>query len=178
MWSAHENFRNEREFKDTLKDAQDYSIYHCCFCKYSSKRRLNVEEHLSEEHYEEFDKEEYNESTSHNSSSPDSLEELVLPENRPRLLEINKMQLNERRPANDPSFRFRCFRCKKRFSRKHWLKDHAIKCIRQNNINGEETSDEPPKKRVFAVNGFYRCPHLKCSQVYTNKILFDHHLHS
>lgn len=129
---------------------------------------------MSEEHYEEFDKEEYND----NSSSPDSLEELVLPENRPRLLEINKFQLNKRKSANDPSFRFRCVRCKKRFSRQHWLKDHAFKCIRQNNIKDEESRDEPPKKRTFtnAVNGFYRCTHLKCSQVYTNKILFDQHI--
>lgn len=175
--SAHHNFQYETEFINTLNNAIDYSIFFCCFCKYSSKNRRNVEEHLSEEHYEEFDKEDYNECN--NSSSPDrndSLEEMVLPENRSRLVEINKIQINERRPANDPSFKFRCARCKRRFSRKFWLKDHA--CIRQNNEKTYNNEEPSKKKRILTnvVNGFYRCPHLKCSQVYTNKILYDLHM--
>ena len=169
--SAHQSSQYEKEFKNTLHNAIDYSIFHCCFCKYSSKYRRNVEQHISEEHYEEFDKEEYNECN--NRSSPDSLEELLLPENRPRLLEIKKIQMNERRPANDPSFKFRCARCKRRFSRKFWLKDHT--CIRQNNEKTLE-EDSPKKRKLIVTNGFYRCPHLKCSQVYTNKILFDQHM--
>lgn len=183
LWKAHENFQLEEEFLATLYDSNAFSIYHCCFCKYSSHKRTYVENHLDGEHYDEFEKDFNSERIT---SSSDSLDELLSPENHVTLMnELKNLSNNhsnpKRRPHNDLSFHYRCVRCKKNFSRKHWLKEHI--CIRANTkmIEEEEKIISAPKKSKITnnlVNGFYHCQHEKCSQVYTDKKLFDEHVNN
>lgn len=163
---AHQQYENEEEFLATFCDPEAYSICHCSFCKFTSLNRENVVEHMLGEHYDEFEMGNPDETRS--TSSPDSLEELLLPENRAKLLGFKEsMSPPTKKRASYP---FRCVRCKRRFSSKYWLKDHV--CAER-----QPTELEPPTKvQRNLVNGFYHCPHPRCSQVYTNRVLYDVHL--
>lgn len=162
---AHQQYKDEEKFQTTICDEEALDFYHCCFCKFLSVQRENVVEHLLSEHYDEFDME--NDGDSRNTSTPDSLDELLLPENRAKLLGFKDSLPSSRKRVKYP---FRCFRCKRKFSSKYWLKDHV--CAER--IPSE--FEPPTKVQRNLVNGFYHCPHKKCSQVYTNRVLYEVHL--
>jgi hypothetical protein len=163
---AHQLYKHEKEFSLTMCDPEAYSIYHCCFCKFSSLNRENVVEHMLGEHYDEFEME--NPDETRNTSSPDSLDELLLPENRAKLLGFKESVSTPIKKRS--AYPFRCGRCKRLFSSKYWLKDHV--CAER-----QPTELEPPAKvQRNLVNGFYHCPFPRCSQVYTNRVLYDVHL--
>lgn len=192
---AHSTFSKEKGFIDSIMAPANFGSFHCCFCRFSSKGRVKVEEHLMDEHYDDFE-------TNGNAdeslaSSPDSLEELLLPETRAKLNRnlnreedgddddeedlltemVSKNQQydnNRRKPPNHPSFKYRCVRCLRRFSRSSWLKRHI--CIA---LSETPTLSPPvPKKPRISneVNGFFKCTKKTCSQVFTDRKRYNEHL--
>lgn len=166
---AHKQYRDEKEYISSVCDPEALSAYHCCFCKYSSLEREVVVEHMLGEHYDEFDMENL-EDTDRQTSSPDSLNEILLPENRAKLLGFIESKSPRKSFNYDVSHLFRCARCKRQFSRKYLLKDHICAARPTTEL------EQPTKSLKNLVNGFYHCTHPRCSQVYTNKVLYDVHL--
>lgn len=190
LQAAHLKYKDEHGYIATIKNVESVAYFQCCFCKYSSKIKSKVEEHMNNEHYEDFEKNDTLEESV--SSSPDSLDELLLPETRALrrqdefdeedLLQelIPKDNNKKRKPANDPSFKYRCARCLRRFSRSSWLKKHP--CTLTSVTTGTNVSEEPvhklKKQRLsFQVNGFLRCTKDKCSRlVFTDRKQYDLHM--
>lgn len=143
--SAHLDNVTEPEFAECLNNIESTAVFKCCFCRFSVEQRARVSEHLLSEHYEEFEKHE----SSENASSPDSLEDLVLPETA-KLIENDllvelpaKQRTNEsgtRRQSNDPSFKHRCVHCSKRYSRISHLQRHACIKKKSSSLNSQGTS--------------------------------------
>lgn len=187
--NAHLKHSQEEGYIQTLRDIESSYLYHCCFCKFTSKNRTVVENHLFNEHYEDFEKDETLEENKEMSSSFDSLEDITSPETKalpnsnnegieeedlliemPEKDELQNNERKKRKPVNHPSFPHRCARCQKRFSRSHWLKRHLCKRF-------EEETVEPKRFKVSnEMNGFLRCMSDKCSKVFTNRELYNQHL--
>ena len=188
LHAAHLKYKDEEGYIATISNLESVGYFQCCFCKYSSKSRAKVEEHMTNEHYEDFEKGDAHDDAI--SSSPDSLEELLLPETRAlrnddELYEDDLLQemvpkdgnwnRKKKKPANDPSFRYRCGRCLRRFSRSSWLKKHP--CIGvELNIKSEPEQEAKKPRLSNLVNGFLRCIDKSCSKVFTDRNLYDHHL--
>lgn len=190
LQAAHLKYKDEEGFTASISNLDSVGYFQCCFCKYSSKLRNKVAEHMTNEHYEDFEKGDVQEDSI--SSSPDSLEELLLPETR-ALREDNELYeedlLQEMEPKennafkkakkspNDPSFKYRCGRCLKRFSRSSWLKKHP--CLGVGLKIKSEPKPEAKKPRLsFVVNGFLRCNDVLCSKVFTDRNLYEYHLNN
>lgn len=188
--AAHLNQVNDPGYIGTIRDLESISVYRCAFCQYSSKDRFRVDDHLIDEHYDEFEKSECTEED--HASSPDSLEELALPETK-KILKKNEDLLVEmatkivmsaydskkRKPINDPSFKNRCVRCGRRFARKKALRNHAcerITGIGENGSTPATSSVVTPKIRNNSqmINGFFQC--VSCPQVFTDKEMYNKHL--
>ncbi|CAG9804970.1 unnamed protein product [Chironomus riparius] len=188
LHAAHLRYKNEDGFISSISNLETVGYFQCCFCKYSSKLRSKVAEHMTNEHYEDFEKGGGHEDSI--SSSPDSLEELLLPETRALrdnddLYEEDLLQEMEprknntlkkmKKPTNDPSFRFRCARCQKRFSRSSWLKKHPCAGVGAK-IKSEPEQEAKKPRLSYLVNGFLRCNDKSCSKVFTDRNLYDHHV--
>lgn len=186
LHAAHLKYKDEDGFIASISNLESVGYFQCCFCKYSSKLRDKVAEHMTNEHYEDFEKGDGRDESI--SSSPDSLEELLLPETRAlkdndelyeedllQEMEPKEKNLNKKikKPANDPSFRYRCARCHKRFSRSSWLKKHPCTGI---NIKSEPEQVAKKPRLSYLVNGFLRCNNKSCSKVFTDRSLYDHHV--
>lgn len=191
--NAHSKFANEVGFIRTCNFPDNCSTFQCCFCKFSSNEREEVDNHLNNEHYEDFEKPENVEDTF--STSPDSLDELLLPETKAKLKNNNLNNQNDedeedlltelktspengkfRKGTNDPSFPYRCARCLKRFSRSHYLKKHPCKAAMKVDPPSPPSTPSPKKFKISnEVNGFLKCTIKPCNKVFTNRKLFDEH---
>lgn len=188
--SAHLSQVNDPGYIASISDLDSVAQHRCAFCFYSSENRSQVDTHMLSEHYDQFEKNEDHDEEQH-SSSPDSLENLLLPESAQLLGNQDDELLHEiperssmahatkrRRPANDPSFKFRCVRCGRRFARQKSLRHHE--CTRTavlvNGSTSCNSSSSSPTKRTNSqmVNGFYNC--LLCPQVFTDKEIFSRHV--
>lgn len=187
--TVHADCSMEPWYLDTLADCEYMSVFRCAFCEFTSRNRDRVETHLRFEHYEDYEK---SEDKDQQASSSDSLEELIFPDTAKKIAESElelkrtskELELKPRRPINDPSFKFRCCRCQRRFSKSCGLKKHH--CERQVNEAPKpqpETSQQPLPvtpaplgSNYVVVNGFYRCP--RCPQVFTDKTNFQKHVAS
>lgn len=208
----HMNHVNDPKAISTFSNLNDFAVHCCGFCNYSSQVRSEVVVHMKNEHYEVYERSEDQDELA---SSPDSLENLATPASS-KILQIQedlcdqdeqdedellveielktKAGEGRRRPVNDPSFKFRCARCYRRFSRQISLKTHA--CDRQQadtsrvpqpvvpmpelsalpiNIaqNLPSTSFAKIAKKLPMVNGFFRCP--QCPSVFFNKDRLNEH---
>lgn len=188
---VHLNSVKEPGYLRTISDLESVVSFRCAFCSFSSKSRSRVDEHQLGEHYEDFEK---NESFEYDqASSPDSLENLLLPETEEKLKKIDEELLVEvktrktnikRKPHNDPSFQYRCARCQRRFATPSSLKGHL--CQRKEEPVVESPPPQPkvsdilPNKRITSlsqmVNGFFKCP--LCPQVFTDKKNHGSHINA
>ncbi|XP_070491436.1 zinc finger protein 26-like [Chironomus tepperi] len=188
LHTAHLKYKDEQGFLASISNLETVGYFQCCFCKYSSKLRNKVAEHMTNEHYEDFEKGDGREDSI--SSSPDSLEELLLPETKALrdnddLYEEDLLQEMEpkgnnsfkkaKKPANDPSFRYRCARCQRRFSRSSWLKKHPCPGVGMK-IKSEPEQQAKKPRLSYLVNGFLRCNDKSCSKVFTDRNLYDYHV--
>lgn len=194
---AHVGQINDTGYLQTISNLESATSFRCPFCNFNSKDRKCVSLHLTNEHYEDFDKSKLEEEPT---SSPDSLENLILPETA-KMLEDEKVLEEEeeedllvevpekkekevpaarkrRKPQNDPSFKFRCARCRKRFARAASLRKHF--CPRgeaETQPVIEQLPSKPipnsPKVHQKTMNGFFRCT--SCPQVFTDRDLFNAH---
>ena len=200
----HKDLVNDEKYIATISDVESISIHRCPFCRYSSRIRNQVNDHMKDEHYDEFEKSEHPEED--NASSPDSLDSLLLPESlkilngkESKLLAAKHLKENmtkARRRANDPSFKYRCARCQRRFARPNTLHKHM--CIRKeaepsrsespdlpaispppaistsNNLNNTSKAAGRFTAKSQMVNGFFNC--LLCPQVFTDRAMFTIHV--
>lgn len=196
----HLSHVNDQKAISTFSNLNDFAVHCCGFCNYSSQVRSEVVVHMKNEHYEVYEKGEVHEEEL--ASSPDSLEDLVTPESA-KILETQEEEddllveiepKNKRKPANDPSFKFRCARCFRRFSRQLSLKTHV--CDREKAVPSSVSppvvpSPAQPAQQInvaqnlpttsFAriapklpmVNGFFRCP--QCPSVFFDKDRLNEH---
>lgn len=196
----HLNHVNDQKAISTFSNLNDFAVHCCGFCNYSSQVRSEVVVHMKNEHYELYEKGEVQEEEL--ASSPDSLENLATPESA-KILEIQEEEddllveiepKTKRKPANDPSFKFRCARCFRRFSRQDSLKTHM--CERQQadpskvsqpvvplpELNASQlniaqnlptTSFAKIAQKLPMVNGFFRCS--QCPSVFFNKDRLNEH---
>lgn len=184
--SMHQDCATEQEFVDTLADVESVAMYRCAFCQFGSRIWMRVETHLRFEHYEEYEK---CEDRDQQVSSSDSLEELLLPETAKIIAdtesELKKIEQEKRkrRPLNDPSFKFRCVRCQRRFLKSCTLRKHSCSRSERILIPIKQHSELPkvvPKiskatgSELVVMNGFHRCP--RCPQVFTDQINFQKHV--
>lgn len=191
----HPNQEHEAGYIDTISNLENIAVHRCAFCMYSSRERTLVLEHLKAEHYDEFEKEESVEEEQ--ASSPDSLENLLLPETV-KILSAREEQLlvktqesqqrkypqAPRRPMNDPSFKYRCARCQRRFAKSETLRQHA--CRRKEvpvAISSPAQNHNPVPSKISQMrltvksqikNGFFGCQ--LCPQVFTCREMFNHHV--
>lgn len=184
---AHLQFVNEPNYISTIKNIESVASHRCAFCIYSSRIRSEVCEHMQDEHYDEFEK---SGATEEEASSPDSLENLFLPETV-QILSERELELSKKKPetqkkkpetkrrlVNDPSFKFRCFRCQRRFSRPDKLRNHV--CLARLELKTANSSHKVSNTplRITAksqmVNGFFNC--LKCPQIFTDREMFSKHV--
>lgn len=152
MKTEHIHSIKEPNFIASVNDIESTAIFRCCFCRFSVKSRSRVSDHMKNEHYEEFEK---NETIEENFSSPDSLENLVLPETA-KLIEdeldllvedLSRENVEEqrtRKKRNDPSFRHRCAHCLNNYAKLSVLKTH--RCI-PGNTNGSHKPSESSSKK-------------------------------
>lgn len=176
-------------------DINSESVHRCPFCIYDSTFRSNVETHMTFEHYDDFEK---NSDSEKAESSPDSLENLALPETAKAIDEMQREAENQqRRRINDPSFKFRCVRCERRFASKDGLNIHSCRSKELTKPLPYKPSAPNPMNPIEAmlaarreqaqmnaqmrittktplVNGFFRC--LSCPQVFTNRGIYNAHL--
>ena len=189
---AHLKSVNEFGYIQTIADTERVASHRCAFCKFTSKERTRVRDHMNNEHYDLFDKDESppdEQEEEHISSSPDSLDKLFEQDllNNPDeessedlLVEIlNDEPLKKRRKTNDPSFRYRCARCQRRFSRPSHLRDHTCPVRKDKNKESENyRSADPIPKRTSRIqqmqNKFYKCK--SCPIVFTDKTMFICHV--
>lgn len=167
MKTAHINSINESDFIKCLSDIESTAIFRCCFCRFSVKSRSRVSEHMKDEHYEEFEK---HETIYENSSSPDSLENLVLPETAKLieseldlLVEIptekkETGQPRKRKRHNDPSFKYRCGHCLRRYAKLFALKKHICSGANAILIDSDrdsrfQTTSQQSTQRTFNSSG-------------------------
>jgi Zinc finger, C2H2 type len=197
--TAHLKSVHDPGYISTLQDLESVSSHRCPFCRFTSKERNRVDQHMTQEHYDEFEKGEFNDEDDENDhvSSPDSLENLFSAEtikvlrNKeededdllvevPKKKKMKSEKQRKRKPHNDPTFKFRCARCQRRFSRKKNLLTHICVRIEINDSNQKSPSVDPAPKRHSAksqmLNGFYNCS--SCSHVFTDKALFNQHVSS
>lgn len=193
---AHMDLVHDENYIRTISDVNSVASHRCAFCRYSSRIRSEVNEHMKDEHYDEFEKSENPEDD--HASSPDSLENLLMPESariisrkeeqlaKNQLMKV-KTSLKKRRPTNDPSFQFRCVRCQRRFAKSETLRRHT--CYRHrkelpssesptldqfNNHDTPKTSQTRFTANSQMVNGFFNC--LLCPQVFTDRTMFAAHV--
>lgn len=191
----HPNREHEAGYIHTISNLENIAVHRCAFCKYSTRERTLVIEHLKAEHYDEFEKEESVEEEQ--VSSPDSLENLFLPETV-KILSAKEEQLlvkakesqqrkyppAPRRPMNDPSFKYRCARCQRRFAKSETLRQHACRgkevpaviSSPAQNYNPVPSKISQMRQTVKSQikNGFFGCQ--LCPQVFTCREMFNHHV--
>lgn len=181
--NAHPRDTLDHEYINTISDIDTASVYRCAFCQFSSKSRTPVEEHMKDEHYEDFEKETHD--IEQYMSSPDSLEDLCLPETAKLVKEKEVEQINllmekeiqkqkeirQRRMKNHPEFRFRCVRCERRFATSQILKHHECRRL----TNGFVTQPKDPNLS-FAMKGFYKCFQCPRNQVFTDSASYEQHV--
>lgn len=188
--TAHLKCVNDSGYIQTISNIESVSSHRCAFCQFTSKERNRADQHMTSEHYDEFEKSETNEEEEQEpASSPDSLENLFTAESANALnnkeededdllVEVPTKKkkpevVKKRKPLNDPSFKYRCARCQRRFSRKKNLLTHACERV---DVDIQAASVDPfPKKPSTMLNGFYKCN--SCPQVFTDKTLFHRHHH-
>lgn len=186
MTHQHGAETSDPEFVKTKLNMNCSALYRCPFCIFTSKDKDRCCEHIQAEHYEEFER---NNTPDLDISSPDSLENLMLPETadqlsdeddllvemEPKKTKIRKASTGQRkkRPNNDPSFKFRCVKCTRKFSTSNRLKLHV--CTR--NIQTFQPQPTAILKTATPatpqVNGFFQCA--SCRQVFTDKSMFTKH---
>lgn len=174
----------------TISNCETATICRCAFCGFTSKVRARVDEHMINEHYDEYEKSESHEDD--HSSSPDSLDNMLLPENEKHLKSddedllvevsskpnenssLKKLSMKVRRkPKNDPSFQFRCARCLRRFAKSRTLKNHVCELYIKPVLSTNTSLPSNHKTITTAVSGFFRCK--SCPQVFTDKANHDIH---
>lgn len=194
---AHMDLVNDKDYIKTIQNVEKVAIFRCPFCHYSSKIRSDVNDHMKEGHYDDFEKSESHEED--NASSPDSLENLLLPESVD-ILKKNDQQIGskkvrgakspvkKRRPINDPSFKYRCARCQRRFSKPRSLRKHLCFRLEQSEKSAVPVSRSTtassqselhntkvtPTAKSQMINGFFNC--LLCPQIFTDRALFNAHV--
>jgi uncharacterized protein YlaI len=186
----HISLLNETGYIESISNIESSALFRCAFCRYLSKDRKLTENHMMNEHYEKYEKSEEDE-VDDGPSSPDSLEHLFVShqfsktneEEEENLLEevqVKKIskpwKFKIRKPANDPSFKFRCARCQKRFSQAKTLKRHICDRQDKNEIIKPIVVSSRLTAKSQMINGFFNC--LKCPKIYTDKVMFDLHVQS
>lgn len=184
--TSHLDCSREQQYIDTVADVESVAMFRCGFCQFTSRQRPRVETHHRFEHYDEFEK---CEDKDQQASSSDSLEELVLPDTAKKIAEtewelkkVFEYEKRTRRPWNDPSFKFRCARCQRRFLKASSLKTHScnrssVKALptQQPAVrNVTPIATKATGNELLVVNGFHRCP--RCPQVFTDQINFQKHV--
>lgn len=185
---AHMKQNNDPGFIATLRNAGSNSaLFQCGFCKFYACKCKRVMEHVTGEHYDEFDKAD-SIVEEQQVDSPDSLENLLLPETMEAmqcnnddaedlLVEIPSKEdsrKNVRRKPNDPSFKFRCARCLKHFSRLQGLRRHICKA-QPKEIKDSLTGIVNEFASLKEGAGKFLCC-TKCSHVFSDKTLYLTHL--
>jgi hypothetical protein len=189
--NAHMSSVNDVGYIQTIADTENVASHRCAFCSFTSKNRPRVRDHMNDEHYDLYDKDdlkETNEDEENHSSSPDSLENIFTME--PAVISapleddpedlLVACPIRKRRRPNDPSFKFRCVRCQRRFSRPSNLRDHVCteKLVVKVTPEPEKPWTDPWPKRMSTkeqlMNGFYNCK--SCPQVFTDKSMFNFHV--
>lgn len=193
--TAHPNTENEPGYIKMISNIESIAVHRCAFCIFTSPVRSIVIDHLKNEHYDEFEKEIVLDDEQ--ASSPDSLENLILPETA-KILSAKEEELrlktkekikekyqNTRKKGNDPTFKFRCARCLQSYATSTTMRKHSCSCLNStmHSTISKNIPDFPDKEksltRITAKaqldnQGFYVCP--LCPHVFTCREMFDSHV--